>query len=170
MNSMKINCDDYLEVLNFYYREAELLDFWKYREWLQLVTDDIEYIFYSRLNIESDSPSSQLGAPIIMDNRVLLEKRIERLYSEYAWAEIPKSFIRHHISNIMITEVEKENQIRVLSSVLLFRHKQDNPYYELMSYERHDVLRRIDGRWKLAKREIIPDFSLFITDNLSNIY
>jgi 3-phenylpropionate/cinnamic acid dioxygenase small subunit len=166
----KISCEIYLEIVNFLNKEAELLDNFKYKDWLNLVTDDIEYIFYSRQNIEAGSPQKQLGSPIIMDNKILLEKRINRLYSEFAWAELPRSMSRHFITNIRVYPTEKENEVKVVSNVLFYRHRHDNLYHELISYERHDILRKVNGEWKIAKREIIPDTNIILVDHLANIY
>ncbi|MEM0173418.1 MAG: aromatic-ring-hydroxylating dioxygenase subunit beta [Sulfolobaceae archaeon] len=166
----KVNYELWFEIVQFLYKEAELLDNYKFKEWLELWTDDAEYIMYSRLNVVADSPKEQLGSPIVMDNRTLLEKKVKRLYTEYAWAEIPRSMTRRFVTNVRIEPTNNENEIKVISNVLFYRHKHDSLYHEFLSYERHDILRRVNGSWKIARREIIPDTNIILVDNLPTFY
>jgi len=145
------------------------LDNWRYKEWLNLLTEDVEYTFYTRQNINADSPEDQIGSPLIMDDRFLLEKRVNRLYSEYAWAEIPRSMTRHFVTNVRVAN-RAEGQMRTLSNVLFYRHRHDNPYHEFLSYERRDLLRREGGELRIARREIIPDTNVILVDYLSTLY
>ncbi|QGA54004.1 aromatic-ring-hydroxylating dioxygenase subunit beta [Sulfolobus sp. E5-1-F] len=166
MNTMEL----WFEIVQFLNKEAELLDNYKFKEWLELWTADAEYIMYSRLNVVSNSVEQQLGSPMIMDNRTLLEKRVNRLYTEYAWAEIPRSMTRHFVTNVRIDAILNENEVKVLSNVLFYRHKHDNLYHELFSYERSDILRKVNGAWKIARREIIPDTNIVLADSLTTFY
>jgi ethylbenzene dioxygenase beta subunit len=57
--------------------------------------------------------------------------------------------------------------VAVRSSVLVYRSRWDRPGHDLLSGERQDVLRRVDGEWRLAKRWVILDSTTLPTLNLS---
>jgi hypothetical protein len=50
--------------------------------------------------------------------------------------------------------------------LLLFRSRGDLGAYDLIAGERHDVLRRVEGEWRIAKRVAILDQSSLGTKNL----
>ena len=59
----------------------------------------------------------------------------------------------------------EESDVR--SNLLLFRSRWDDPEHVVLSAERRDVLRRVDGEWKLAKRVVILDSATLPTMNIS---
>jgi benzoate/toluate 1,2-dioxygenase subunit beta len=90
---------DCRRIENFLYREARLMDENAYEKWLALwAAEDICYWVPSCA--EETNPAEQIS--IIYDNRKLLEARIKRLASGYAFAQDPKSRMRRVISNIEI--------------------------------------------------------------------
>jgi ethylbenzene dioxygenase beta subunit len=104
------------------------------------------------------------------EDRDSLEMRVERVETGFAWAEEPPSRLRHFITNIRAGEVREtpsgeESDVR--SNLLLFRSRWDDPEYVVLSAERRDVLRRVDGEWKLAKRVVILDSATLPTMNIS---
>jgi len=100
----------------------------------------------------------------------LLADAVERVETGFAWAEEPPSRLRHFITNIRAGEVREtpsgeESDVR--SNLLLFRSRWDDPEHVVLSAERRDVLRRVDGEWKLAKRVVILDSATLPTMNIS---
>ena len=81
------------------YREAELLDAWKLREWAALFTEDGEYLIPA-----TDLPDGKPGETLFLvyDDRHRLEQRAERLLKKTAHAEYPHSRTRHMISNVQV--------------------------------------------------------------------
>jgi 3-phenylpropionate/cinnamic acid dioxygenase small subunit len=157
----------YQEALQFLIREAELLDERRWEEWLELLTDDIRYRMPVRVTKEHTLEKSVLQNMDHFDeNRYSLEKRVERLGTEYAWAEDPPSRTRHFVSNVRVYE-RAEEELLAKSYVLLFRSRGDTLGPDLLSAERIDVLRRVDGELKLANREILVDESVLRTQNLA---
>src|SRR5258705_11826971 len=73
----------WFELMQFYIREAWLLDERKFKEWLDLFTDDGLYFMPRRKNVlrrESHPEVTPLGDPaLIEDDRRHLEMRVARL-------------------------------------------------------------------------------------------
>lgn len=158
----------YREVRNFLLMEAELIDDGRFNEWLNLMTEDLTYRMPARVTRDKGSgPGFMSNTAHIDDDFYMLKKRIERLESEYAWAEDPPSRTRHFISNIRLSPADKEDEINVKSNLLLYRSRGDSPAYDLLSAERQDILRSVDGGWRLSQRVILVDQSTLATHNLS---
>jgi 3-phenylpropionate/cinnamic acid dioxygenase small subunit len=51
--------------------------------------------------------------------------------------------------------------------VLVYRSRWDRAGHDLLSGERHDVLRRVDNGWQLARRRVILDNTTLPTLNLT---
>jgi ethylbenzene dioxygenase subunit beta len=159
------------EVQEFLYREAELLDEGRYREWLGLVTEDIRYQVPVRVARERGAAESAVTGVAsnsfhLDEDKDSLELRVDRLETGFAWAEEPPSRIRHFVSNVRVQPLG-DNELAVRSSVLVYRSRWDRPGHDLLSGERQDVLRRVDGEWRLAKRWVVLDSTTLPTLNLS---
>lgn len=162
------------DILDFLYREAELLDECRYREWLSLVTQDITYQVPVRLTRERPPVGGYGGVSERMfhldEDRTSLEMRVARLETGFAWAEDPPSRLRHFVTNVRVGQprtTEKGEEVDVRSYLLVFRSRWDRPEFTFLSAERQDVLRREEGAWKLARRLVILDHSTLPTHNLS---
>ncbi len=160
------------EITEFLHHEAELLDDGRLREWLDLLTDEVVYQVPIRIHKEVTGESRVTG---VMDdsfhldeNRASLEMRVDRIETGFAWAEEPPTRLRHVIGNIRVREVDGEpDQVAVRSNLLLYHARWDRPDYTVLSGERHDVLTRVNGEWKLARRRVVLDNTVVPTLNLS---
>ena len=86
----------------FLYREARLMDESRYKEWLDLFTEDAVYwIPANRDELDTDQHVS-----IVYAQRPQLELQISRLTSGAAWTQIPKSRMRRIVSNVEVDEGE----------------------------------------------------------------
>ncbi|WP_243095600.1 aromatic-ring-hydroxylating dioxygenase subunit beta [Thermus thalpophilus] len=166
--------DPIREILDFLHHEAELLDEGRYRDWLELVTDDIVYQVPIRMTRERSPEGGPSGVSDRMfhldEDRTSLEMRVARLETGFAWAEDPPSRLRHFVTNVRVGQprsTERGEEVEVRSNLLLFRSRWDKPEFTFLSAERRDVLRREGGRWKLARRLVILDHSTLPTHNLS---
>jgi 3-phenylpropionate/cinnamic acid dioxygenase small subunit len=160
-----------LEVTAWLAHEAELLDEGRLREWLELVTDDVRYLVPVRTTRDRGSATTfPEGAAHFDDTHFTLSQRIARLETEYAWAEDPPSRIRHHVGNVRVATAEHEGELLVRSYLLFFRSRgDDNEMDNVVSAERHDVLRRVDGELRLARRTVLLDQARLPTHNLTTI-
>lgn len=160
--------ETYWEAYSFLMHEAEVLDERHEREWLELLTDDVEYLMPVRVNREKgEGAGFSEEAFYFEETRGSLELRVRRFETEYAWAEDPPSRTRHFVTNVRVVPGEEEDEIAVKSNLLLYRSRGSEPNNDLLSAERKDVLRKEDGRWKLKRREILLDHSVLMTHNLS---
>ncbi len=106
------------EVSQFLYREAKLLDDWKFREWLDLMAEDISYTLRTTPNAQTRDRRRSVEPPttwVFNDTKHLLERRVARLETGMAWAEEPPSRTTHMVSNVIVeaTEVAGEYDVHV---------------------------------------------------------
>jgi ethylbenzene dioxygenase beta subunit len=155
----------------FLFREAELLDENRLREWLGLLTEDVRYQVPIRIAKEQGAEPGITGVATdgfhLDEDYQSLEMRVERIETGFAWAEDPPSRLRHFVSNVRSESADGEDEIAVRSNVLVYRSRWDRPDHDLLSGERRDVLRRVDGDWKLARRLVILDSTAIPTHNMS---
>ena len=159
-------------ISDFLFWEAELLDTGRLREWLGLLTEDVRYQVPIRISKEQGSQGAVSGVIENMfhldEDRHSLEMRVERLETGFAWAEDPPSRLRHFVSNVRVNLIpERQAEVAVRSNLLVYRSRWDKPLYDLLSAERHDVLRQVNGSWKLARRKVILDNTTLPTLNIS---
>ncbi|MBM2812985.1 MAG: aromatic-ring-hydroxylating dioxygenase beta subunit, partial [Chloroflexi bacterium] len=149
--------------------EAELLDGNRFDEWLELLTEDIVYRMPLRLNVGSQGkqPGSTMDTDILSENHASLRVRVNKLSTDYSWAESPISRTRHHISNVRVCVGAVPDELDVSSYVLVYRSKGSQPTPDIFSADRQDLLRRESGRWRLARRLITFDQAVVGTTNLS---
>lgn len=152
MSSLELN-HLYSTFLN---QESHLLDHWDLREWLDLLTNDVRYRAPVRITRERGKSNFSETAAHWDESRESLEARIKQFESDFAWHENPPARVRHFVSNEYVLETDS-NEAEARSNVLLHYSKRDQTTFHTLSGERHDTLREVDGRLKLAKREILLD-------------
>lgn len=159
-------------VEQFLFHEAELLDENRLREWLGLLTEDVRYQVPIRIAKEQGGEPGITGVASdgfhLDEDYSSLEMRVERVETGFAWAEDPPSRLRHLVTNVRSRPLsEREDELAVRSNVLVYRSRWDRPDHDLLSAERRDVLRQVDGDWKLARRFVVLDSTAVPTHNLS---
>lgn len=163
-----MNMELHYEITKFLTREARLMDDRKFEEWLTLLTDDIVYRMPVRVTRESkDKTGKDNAMTYYEESKKSLTTRVKRLGTSSAWAEDPPLHTRHFVSNIDIEPSGKADELNVVSYFLTKRSRGVDHDAEQIFGERHDVLRRVDGEWKLASRTIYPDQSILTVMNLS---
>jgi 3-phenylpropionate/cinnamic acid dioxygenase small subunit len=159
----------WLELTQFYIREAWLLDERKFQEWLGLFTEDVLYFMPRRKNVprrESHREVTPLGdLALIEDDKRYLEMRVARLETGMAWAEDPPSRTRHLVGNL-VAEPMDSGDVQAKTAFLVYRSHLETDQ-QLLAGSREDVLRRVDGAWKVAKRTIVLDANVLLDKNLS---
>lgn len=171
-SSASIDAKTRQEIADFLYYEAELLDDRRFEEWVELFADDARYEMPIRVTREKRagwelSPTGK----IFDDTKATLRIRVQRLGTEYAWAEDPPSRTRHYVTNIRIGPGDREGEYRVRCNLLVYRNRGESPEYDLLSGERQDVLRRLPGGgWQIAQRLIALDQSIVNSRNLSMFF
>lgn len=163
------------EIEDFLYREADLLDERRYEEWLALFTDDARYWMPMRRNVPRDEPEREFtreGADVnwFDEGKETLTRRVQQILTGVHWAEEPPSRICHMVSNVEVLSMSPPGpspaEVVVKSRFLVYRNRVETET-DLLVGKREDVLRRVDGRWRIARRKIVLDQSVLLAKNLT---
>jgi biphenyl 2,3-dioxygenase beta subunit len=160
------------EVEQFLFAEAALLDERRYRDWLGLLADDIHYWMPIRRTVANSDIEREFTKPGDMaffdDDRELLEMRVKKLEAGSAWSEDPPSRSRHFVSNVRILDAAGD-AVTVEVCFHLYRTRL-NTEVDSWVGRRIDMIRRTDGGWRLARRNIFLDQTLILATNMSTIF
>jgi 3-phenylpropionate/cinnamic acid dioxygenase small subunit len=163
------------DVEDFLYREAELLDERRYEEWLGLFTDDVRYWMPMRRNVPADELEREftregLDVNWFDEGKDTLTRRVMQIRTGVHWAEQPPSRICHMVSNVQIVQAlpdaERAQDVAVKSRFLLYRNRVETETDVLVG-KREDLLRRMDGGWRIARRKIVLDQNVLLAKNLT---
>ncbi len=173
------------EIEQFLYREARLLDNRNFRQWLDLLTDDIRYWMPVRSNrypvsskaisildgsrYEEGELSKEGELAILDEDKDSLTRRIDRLDSGMAWAEDPPSRTRHFVSNVEVEPGDRDSELKVYSNFVMYRTRGETEEDFYVGC-REDVLRLEAGQWKVAYRKIVLDQTVLLAKNVSNFF
>ena len=158
------------DVEDFLYHEAELLDERRYEEWLDLFADDVRYWMPMRRNVPADEPEREFtreGADVnwFDEGKDTLTRRVKQIRTGVHWAEQPPSRICHMVSNVQVLEAGAD-EVRVKSRFLLYRNRVETETDFLVG-KREDVLRRVNGGFRIARRKIVLDQNVLLAKNLT---
>lgn len=164
----KVSPEIQSEIMNLYYQEAYYLDNRKYKEWLELLTDDIKYRMPLRETVEGVGVDDiSVDSSFFEETKISLRTRVNRLYTKSAWVENPATRQRHFITNIYIESTDEDTIYKVRSYFLFKRSRGSTTDIEEMFGERHDTIRWEQNQWKIATRAVYPDQSVITTMNMS---
>ncbi|MEK4029123.1 MULTISPECIES: aromatic-ring-hydroxylating dioxygenase subunit beta [Bacillaceae] len=150
------------------YREAKLLDDIDFDGWFNLMHPDLLYQMPVRVNKEGiERPDYSMDMFAFNDDIELLKIRVDRLKTDYAWAEIPPSRTRRLVNNVRLEEYTPNEKAVVSSYLLIYRSRSTDIHHDLISGERQDEFTFVDGEWKLSKRMFIIDQTTINTRNLA---
>jgi len=160
------------EIEAFLYREAELLDERRYEAWLDLFTDDAHYFMPMRRNVPHDEPEREFtraGTDVSWfdEGKDTLTRRVRQILTGVHWAEEPPSRTCHLVSNIQVAAAAPAPaEVIVKSRFLVYRNRVETETDVLVG-RREDVLRRVNGGWKIARRRIVLDQNVLLAKNLT---
>ena len=164
--------DLWYELMQFYINEAWLLDERRFKEWLDLFTDDVFYFMPRRMNVQRKDLAlefSEVGdLAIFEDDKTYLTMRVERLDTGMAWAEDPPSRTRHLFGNLVV-EPLSDGEVKAKTAFILYRSQHETEQ-DIFAGSREDDLRKVDGLWKVAKRLIVLDANVILAKNLSMFF
>jgi 3-phenylpropionate/cinnamic acid dioxygenase small subunit len=163
------------EVEQFLYAEAELLDERRFEDWLELLTEDIRYWMPMRRNIkfgdwDREDTREQKDINWIDEGKTTLTQRVKQILTGIHWAEEPLSRVCHIVSNVQVVAIspaeEKTEEVTVKSRFLIYRNRVETET-DFFVGKREDVLRRVGGSWKIARRKIVLDQNVLLAKNLT---
>jgi 3-phenylpropionate/cinnamic acid dioxygenase small subunit len=163
------------EIEAFLYQEAELLDERRYEEWLDLFTDDTHYFMPMRRNVphdETEREFTRAGTDVnwFDEGKDTLTRRVKQILTGVHWAEEPPSRICHMVSNVQVLSATPAGpapvEVTVKSRFLVYRNRVETETDFLVG-KREDLLRRVNGGWKVARRKIVLDQNVLLAKNLT---
>lgn len=152
--SESVDAETYRAVRDFLLEEAKLLDDHRFDEWLDCLSADIEYRVPVRVTREVGADPFP-GMDHIYDDRATIEKRIDRLHTDYAWAEDPPTRTRHFLSNVRV--YREDGELHADANLLLSLVSGDEPDPNFLVGERRDVLTETDDGYEITDREVFLD-------------
>lgn len=155
-------------VTRFLFDEAALLDDRRFEEWLELFTEDATYEVPISLTREHDAHGDVTDrGRVFADNRQTLGIRVQRLGSEYAWAEQPPSRTRHFVTNVRASRLD-DGTVTSSSNVLVYRTRGDDPTFDLYAGQRSDTLVPGGlGGYRIRRRWLVLDQANLAGNSLS---
>jgi len=162
------------EIEDFLYAEVDLLDERHYEKWLDLFTEDVRYWMPIRKNVSSrdldKETTSEDDVAWIDDDKATLTKRVQQILTGVHGAEEPVSRVSHIVSNIRLAEpveaIPEGASATVKCRFFVYRNRLQTETDFLVG-RREDVLRRIDGALKIARRKILIEQSVLLAKNLT---
>ena len=132
-----------MNVEQFLYHEARLLDEQRLEEWLALFTDDATYW----VPLEQGQKDPVTTSSIIYDDRTLLELRVKQARHPRAHSRLPLARTVHQVSNIMV-----KDELTVHSNLVLveFRQEKQRVWGALVEHR----LRREGGSYRIAHKRV----------------
>ena len=173
MSSVTVTAELQLELEQFYYREARMLDSRQYQQWFALLTEDVRYIIPSRTNPMVDNRErgkedmisierelegeDSAGCPIREEGYLQMMIRVERAYKMNSWSENPAARTRRIVGNLEIM-ADDGDKLTIYSNFHMYYARPGSNNF-LYSGQRRDTLLKADGSYKLARREVILDYA-----------
>ncbi len=158
------------EVEEFLYAEAELLDEWRLEEWLDLLTEDVRYWMPICRNVkfgerDRELTREQQDVNWFDEGKTTLRSRVVQINTGIHWAEEPLSRVCHLVSNVQILSAT-DDEVTAKCRFLVYRNRVETET-DIFVGKREDTLRKVDGRWKLARRKILLDQNVLLPKNLT---
>lgn len=131
----------------FLYREAQLLDAWRLREWLELFTPDAEYLVPP---LDARDAPPEVALYMVADDHARLTSRVKQLLKGNAHAEDPPSRTRRSVTNVLY-DVRPDGTIRVDANFVIHRVRNEILDIYVGRYEHTLVAAGGALRFKLRK-------------------
>ncbi|WP_407147893.1 3-phenylpropionate/cinnamic acid dioxygenase subunit beta [Bradyrhizobium sp. ORS 86] len=167
------------DVEDFYYHEADLIDDRRFRDWLDLLAEDISYFMPIRRNVKFGQQAAREntrrgeGMSWFDEDKWTLTKRVEQILTGVHYAEEPLSRITHMVSNVQIKgarpDLDAARELDVTSRFLVYQNRVEYETYTFVG-RRNDTLRLTDAGWKIARREILLEQNILMAKNLTTFF
>ncbi len=166
------------EVEEFFFYEANLLDFRQYSRWLDLLDEDMRYFMPMAFNIKHgqwDMEYSKEDEDIAWfdEGKEVLTRRVRQLETGIHWAEEPPSRQTHILTNITIIDIQPDlsnpQELETICRWYAYRNRNEYETDHLVG-KRIDRLRKVDGQWKFFHRILLLDQTVLLEKNLTMFF
>jgi len=161
---------------DFLYAEADLLDNRQFRDWLNLLADDITYFMPIRRNVkfgqhaQRENTVQGSGISWFDEDKWTLTKRVDQILTGVHYAEEPLSRVCHMVSNVQVLgatpSLEAPHEVELRCRFLVYQNRIEYETYTFVG-KRTDLIRKTSDGWKIARREILLDQNVLLAKNLS---
>lgn len=166
------------DIEDFYYTEADLLDNRMFKDWLEIMEEDVTYFMPIRRNVKfgqhAEKENTRLGEGISWfdEDKWTLGKRVDQILTGVHYAEEPLSRVCHMVSNVQLLDVRGSGigqEADARSRFLVYQNRVEYETYFFVG-KRTDTLRLAEDGWKVARREIILDQNVLLAKNLTTFF
>lgn len=175
----KISLELRAEIEDFFYQEADCIDERRFKDWLEMLHEDIKYFMPMRRNVKfgqhAEKENTRQGMDISWfdEGKWTLTKRVEQILTGVHYAEEPLSRTSHLITNIRLLEQgQNEQGLEIVKTSCRFYVYLNRVEYEVeeMVGKRYDTLVKTEQGWKVLNREIILDQNVLLVKNLTTFF
>ena len=133
----------------FLIHEAKLLDERRFRDWMELFTEDGAYWVPATSNQES--PFNH--ASLFYDDRTLMKTRIDRLEHPRIHIQTPPSRTAHIVGNTLVDQIdETKGEVVVSSTVMMVEYRDENQ--RIFAGRQYHHLRRSGDGFKIVLKRV----------------
>lgn len=166
------------EIEQFFFAEADLLDERRFPEWLELFTDDVRYWMPLVRNVRLGDDAQELtreqqDAAWMDEGKETLGQRVRQLMTGIHWADEPRSRMSHVLTNLRILKAEPDcqnpSEVQTRCRFMVYRNRLHDEV-DIFVGKRNDTLIRVDGAWRISRREILLDQSVLLAKNLTTFF
>lgn len=161
------------DVTQWFYREADLLDYREYAEWLKLLHPEMRYFVPLVRNVprirDTEFTREQQDNAWMDEGFVTIEKRVKQILTNIHWAEEPPSRVSHLITNTVLLSVEGEKgsrEVKTRSRVFVYQNRIDDEVNHFVG-KRIDTLVEGEDGWLLKHRLVHIDQSVLLAKALT---
>lgn len=158
---------EHARCVDFLLDEAAALDENRLDDWLAMMHPEIDYrapIRVTRERTKGEGFSSE--GYHFFENMDSIQTRVDRLATDYAWAEDPPSRTRRLLTNFRVFAIDGGDDLRAESNFLIYRERLDEASPQFLAGRREDDLRPVGGDLKIVRRLVLLDHSILMTPNL----
>ncbi len=137
------------ELAQFIYREASLLDQARYGEWLELFANDGQYW----MPLSPGQTDTKLHASLMLEDKLLLGIRIERLAGARTYSQQPPSRCHHLLQQPEVLSQDDEAGRYQLRTSFHYVETRKDDQFLLAGWATHDLV-RVDGALRIALKRV----------------
>lgn len=132
----------------FIFKEARLLDSWRFWEWDKLFTDDGMYwVPHKHLQ---ENPFDHIS--LFWENRMLRETRIRRVENARNWSQQPQTQTAHLVGNVCIEGLDEDQALVVSASFQATEWRLDQR--QLAGRYTYKLTGNKDEGWKIKLKRV----------------
>ncbi|WP_454871630.1 aromatic-ring-hydroxylating dioxygenase subunit beta [Paraburkholderia xenovorans] len=136
-----------LDVEQFLFREAGLLDDRSFDDWLALWTDEGRY--WVPRHPDQNNPFEQIS--LFWEDHILRSTRVHRLLNDRNWSQQPVTRTSRIVGNVRIEGYDRQDQLIVSSRLQVSEYRLELRYLSARVVHK---LSRTDGDWRIALKRV----------------